>query len=115
MTEVIRQNGVTIVVLAERYDSLDEEAIERLGEVVLKAASESEPPALLLDLTKTRFIGSRFIGLLVRAWKRTQDRQGKMGLCCVPPLCKEALITTRLYDTLWSSYETREDAISALQ
>ncbi len=115
MERTLQQDDVTIIELDERYDSLDEESLEGLGEALLEAASGSPAPALLLDLSKTRFIGSRFIGLLVRVWKRVQDHQGRMGLCCVPPFCREALITTRLYDTLWAIYETREEAIAAMK
>ncbi len=115
MAKVYQQDGVTIVELDERYDSLDDEPLEQLGETLLRAASESAPPAILVDLTNTRFIGSRFIGLLVRVWKRVQDRQGRMGLCCIPPFCREALVSTRLYDTLWTPYETREEAIRRMK
>ncbi len=114
MGKVLEQDGVTIIELDPRYDSLDEETLESLSKALLDAASGLSPPALLLDLSNTRFIGSRFIGLLVRAWKRVQDREGRMGLCCVPPFCRDALITTRLYDTLWAAYETREEGIAAM-
>ena len=115
MARAIQQDGVTVIELDERYDSLDDESLENLCGVLLDAASSASPPALLLDLSNTRFIGSRFIGLLVRAWKRVQDRKGRMAICCVPPFCREALITTRLYDTLWMTYETREQGIAALK
>ncbi len=115
MGRIFQQDGVTIIELDPRYDSLDEDTLERLSSALLDAASGSTPPALLLDLSNTRFIGSRFIGLLVRAWKRVQDREGRMGLCCVPPFCRDALIATRLYDTLWAAYETREEAIGAMR
>ncbi len=115
MVNVSRQDAVTIIELQGNYDSLNEESLERLSEVLLEVASGDPPPALLLDLSNTQFIGSSFIGLLVRAWKRVQDRKGRMGLCCVPPFCREALISTRLYDTLWTSYETREQAIAAMR
>jgi anti-anti-sigma factor len=115
MARVIQQDGVTIIELGDRYDSLDDESLDQLCDALLEAASTSAPPVLLLDLSNTRIIGSRFIGLLVRAWKRVQDRKGRMGLCCVPPFCREALITTRLYDTLWTAYDTREQGIEALR
>jgi len=115
MTNVLQQNGVTILELDEHYDSLSDAPIEDLAEVVLETAGTAEPPALLLDLSRTRFIGSRFIGILVRAWSRIRERNGRMALCCVAPHCREALISTRLYDTLWAAYETRDEAVSALK
>ena len=115
MTRIFQQDGVTIVELDERYDSLDDDSIKRLSSALLEVATHSDPPVILLDLSNTRLIGSRFIGLLVRVWKRIQDRKGRMGLCCVPPFCREALVTTRLYDTLWGAYETRDEGIAVLK
>ena len=115
MIRAIEQEGVTVIELDVSYDSLDDAALDQLGEILLSAAGEGDRPAVLVDLSNTRFIGSRFIGLLVRAWKRVQDRGGQMGLCCIPSLCREALVSTRLYDTLWTPYETREQAVSAMK
>ncbi|MHB8902659.1 MAG: STAS domain-containing protein [Thermoguttaceae bacterium] len=115
MTTVLQKDGVTIVQLGERYDSLDDGALEQLAEILFQAASGPAPPALLIDLSQTRLIGSRFIGVLVRTWKRVQERQGRMGLCCIPPFCRDALVSTRLYDTLWTPYPNREAALLAMK
>lgn len=114
MTSVTLESGITVVELDARYDSLDDESLGRLSEVLLEAAGRSQRPALLLDFSKTQFVGSTFIGLLVRVWKRIRDRDGRMGICCVPPFCRETLMIARLYDTLWTPYATREEAISAM-
>jgi len=68
----------------------------------------------VLDLSETKFIGSRFIGLLVRSWKRVRDRQGRMVLCSLQPFCREALENTRLLNTLWTTHPTRAEALQAL-
>lgn len=114
MVNVIYQNGITIVELESQYDSLDDESLEQLSHVLLEAVSGPRRPVLLLDFSKTRFIGSTFIGLMVRVWKRIRDRDGQMGLCCLAPFCRETLVIARLYDTLWTSYATREEALSTL-
>jgi anti-anti-sigma factor len=113
MTSLIREQDVTVLQLDASYSSLDEKALEDLGEVLLAEAVYAEPPRLLLDLSRTRFIGSRFIELLVRAWKRVRTRGGSMALCGVQPLCDEVLRVARL-DTLWTSYATQGEAIGAL-
>jgi anti-anti-sigma factor len=112
MTSLIREQDVTVLQLDASYASLDEEALEDLGEALLAEAAYAEPPRLLLDLSRTQFIGSRFIELLVRAWKRVRTRGGSMALCGVQPLCAEVLRVARL-DTLWTSYATRGEAIGA--
>lgn len=115
MTSVTRQNGITIVELDARYDSLDDEALGRVSQILLDVASGSQGVVLLLDFSQTQFIGSTFIGLLVRVWKRIRERDGRMGVCCLTPFCRETLIIARLYDTLWTPYSTREEAISAMR
>jgi anti-anti-sigma factor len=113
MTTLIREKDVTVFQLDASYASLDEKALEGLGEAILTEAAYAEPPRLLLDLSRTQFIGSRFIELLVRAWKRVRIRDGSMALCGVQPLCAEVLRVARL-DTLWTSYATRSEAVGAL-
>ena len=113
MTSLTREHDVTVLQLDASYASLDEKALEDLGEMLLAEAAYAEPPQLLLDLSGTQFIGSRFIELLVRAWKRVRTRGGSMALCGVQPLCAEVLGVARL-DTLWTSYATRGEGIGAL-
>jgi len=83
------------------------------GKVLLAEAVRAEPPRLLLDLSGTELIGSRFVELLVQTWKRLRQRGGIMALCGVQPFCSEVLRTTKL-DTLWNSYPTRDDGVAAL-
>ena len=113
MLQVTEQKGVTVIELGPSYESLDEPDLEDLGSLLLTKAATIEPPRLLLDLSQTRFIGSTFIELLVRAWKRLASRGGTMALCAVQPFCAEVIHVTRL-DTLWEMFSTRDRAIDAL-
>ena len=113
MSRVIRQEGVTILELDPSYDSLDDEALSEFGEIVLSEAVRGNPARLILDLSATQHIGSSFIELLVRAWKRIQERGGTMVLCGLQPFCIEVLEITRL-NTLWPAYPTRDEAVAAL-
>lgn len=113
MNRVSRDSNVTVIELGPSYDSLNEAALAESGGVLLGEAVHAEPPRLLLDLSGTQFIGSRFIELLVRTWKRLRERGGTMALCGVQPFCGEVLHTTKL-DTLWNSYPTRADGVTAL-
>jgi anti-anti-sigma factor len=113
MANVVQEQDVTVLQLDGSYASLDEKPLEELGEVLLTEATYAEPPWLLLDLSRTQFVGSRFIELLIRAWKRIRARDGSMALCGVQPLCAEVFQVSRL-DTLWSSYATRDEGLTAL-
>ncbi len=109
----MQEKNVTVLVLDASYASLDDKPLEELGETLLTEATYAEPPRLLLDLSGTRSVGSRFIELLVRAWKRIRARDGAMALCGVQPLCAEVFAVSRL-DTLWQMYPTRGDGLSAM-
>lgn len=112
MVEVSRQHGVTIIVLGQSYASLDDATLDDVGGLILTTATAIEPPRLVLDMSATKYLGSAFIELLVRAWKRLTERGGSMAICGLAPLCREVLRVSRV-DGLWEMYPHREDALRA--
>jgi len=114
MITLLRQNDTTVIELGSAYDSLDDTALDELGGLLLTKAATVDPPCIVLDLSRTGFIGSVFIEILVRAWKRLTERGGAFALCGVQPFCDEVIRTTRL-DTLWESFPNREQAVKALR
>lgn len=112
MIKLMRQNDVTVIELGPAYDSLDDAALDELGGLLLTKAATADPPYLVLDLANTDFVGSLFIELLVRAWKRLAERGGAFALCCVQPFCEEILKITHL-DTLWESFPNRKRAVES--
>ncbi len=113
MSEIIRTHGVTVFEVDQEYDSLDERALGELSTQLLNVVETANPPVLLLDLARTKFIGSSFLGVLIRAWKRLRDRNGQMALCNVNNLCSEVLQASKL-NSIWDVYGTREAAIQGL-
>jgi anti-sigma B factor antagonist len=113
MSHITQCQGITIIELGASYDSLDDRSLEEFGEVLLAEATYADPPQLILDLSRTGFIGSSFIELLVQAWKRLKQRQGNMALCALQPFCAEVLRIARL-DTIWSIYPSRSEALAAM-
>lgn len=114
MARVHRQDEVTIVELDPEYDSLDESVLQQIHDLLVALAQTAVPPLLVLDLSRTTFMGSGFIEMIFRAWKRLVARQGRLVLCGLQPYCAEVLKATRL-DTLWESRATREEAVVALR
>ncbi len=110
MSNITRVDGVTVFEIDQEYDSLDEQTLNELGTKLLAAVEQADPPVLLLDLTRTTFIGSSFLGVSIRAWKRLRDRHGRMALCHVNDLCREVLKASKL-DSIWDVYPTREEAV----
>ena len=113
MSHLSHVAGVTVFQVDRQYDSLDEVKVGEFSALLMDAVEGAPHPLLLLDLGDTTFIGSGFLGVLVRAWKRIRDRKGRMALCRVNPLCGEVLRASKL-DTIWEIYSTRDEAQRAL-
>ncbi len=111
--QIEEQAGVTIVVLGEEYENLDETILDELKDVLLNAVSNANPPLVVIDLANTNFFGSAFLGILFRAWQRLSARDGgRFGICCLTPNCQEVFDVTQVKQ-LWDIFETRADAIQA--
>ncbi|NQU22238.1 MAG: STAS domain-containing protein [Candidatus Nealsonbacteria bacterium] len=114
MIQLVRQPDLTLLELGPTYATLDKETVlEEFGGMLLTVSLTADPPIVLLDLSATGYIGTSFVELLVRAWKRLTERGGTLALCNVQPFCAEVFRITRL-DTLWDIYPTRGQAIVAL-
>jgi anti-anti-sigma factor len=113
MTCVSQVGGVTIFSVDREYDSLDDRKVSEFSSQLTGAIELVNPPVLLLDLSDTTFIGSSFLGVLVRVWKRIRERNGRMALCHANELCSEVLHASKL-DTIWNTYSTRDAAVRAL-
>lgn len=114
MSEFVCQRYCTVIELGKSYDSLDLDALNEIGSVLLTHARDAEPPRLVLDMSQTGFIGSTFIELLVRTWKRLRERGGTLSLCELQPFCQEVLRVTHL-ETIWPCYPTRDEAIRMME
>jgi anti-anti-sigma factor len=113
MIRVSRREDVTVIELGPSYQSLDVCVLEDVAGVLLTEATRADPPRMVLDLSATSYIGSAFVELLVRAWKRLAERGGTLVLCGLRPLCAEVLRVTRL-DHLWKAFPTQDQAVATL-
>ncbi len=113
MIDVELQGPVTVCVLDKAYDSLDTAQVDEFNLRLCEAVDQADHPLFVIDLSHTSFIGSSFLEVLFRVWKRLQQRNGRMVLCGLSDFCREVLHTTRL-DTLWNSFDMRQDAVEAL-
>jgi anti-sigma B factor antagonist len=113
MTEVIRQSDLTIIEFGESYDSLETAVLEEMAGALLGEATHADPPRLLLDLSKTEFIGSTFLDVLLKSHGRLNARGGTMALCGVREFCDEVFRAAKL-DTIWTMYPSRGEALEAM-
>lgn len=112
--ETLEREGVTIVLLAQEYDNLDEPALEASANELLSLAQDVAPPRLVLDMTRTRFFGSAFLGCLFRVWRRLTKRGGTLTVCCATGVCREVLDVTHT-GQLWKIYDSQDEAVEALK
>lgn len=113
MIPLSSEHGVTVLRLRPRYDSLDEVVLSELDETLSRAVAQEDAPRILLDLSQTEYIASRFIEILLRIYRQIADQQGRIALCEAKPFCSEVLRTMRL-DSLWPIYPRRDQALETL-
>ncbi len=112
MAEITREQDVTVVQLDQAYDALDTEGMQEI-ETLLDKVATVDPPQVVIDMSHTEYIGSRFIEVLFRTWRQLRKREGQMALCGLSPFCKDVLTTTRL-DKIWPMYASRSEAVAEL-
>ena len=112
--EVLKRDGVTIAMLGIEYDNLEPAALEAASEHLLELAQEIDPPLLVIDMSRTTFFGSSFLGTLFRVWRRLATRSGKMSSCCAKDVVGEVLSVTQV-EKLWSVHADQASAIAAVK
>jgi anti-anti-sigma factor len=103
-----------VITLGAMYDSLDGHTLTMVTQPIIAASEQVDPPAVLIDMTPTKFFGSAFIEVLVKMWNNLRARGGQLYLCGLQKYCMEVLEVTHL-DNLWPIYKTREEAIAKMK
>ncbi len=95
MAQIERRDDVTIIHLDAAYEALDPAKFEVAQQLLLGQADAAEPPLVVLDLSQTAYMGSAFIEVMFRAWKRVAERRA--SLCCAAcSRCVERCCTPRV-------------------
>lgn len=98
------------VVLVDGY--LDFDAAPALKESIVSQIDEGSRH-LVIDLTRTEFIDSTAIGVLVGALKRIQESSGSLAVVCTYENIRDIFALVGLDDML-PLHRSREDALSAI-
>jgi anti-sigma B factor antagonist len=112
--QITIQGSVCIVVPSPTVENWNWAIIEQAAEIVLEPIRQVENPQVVLDLTGINYFGSVFLALLLRMWKLVVSKNGTMVLGGASSNTRELLAVTAL-DTIWAIYDTRAEAIAALQ
>ena len=112
--EILKIDGVTVIVLGEQYDNLDEPGLEAASTKLLEIARSAAPPLIVVDMARTKFFGSSFLGTLFRIWRRLTTRNGKLSVCNAKGPCADVLEVTQV-ERLWNLFDTRDAAVESLK
>lgn len=104
---------IVVIVPASNVESMRWDLIEQAAEIVMTPLEDQEVPLVVFDLSDINYFGSVFLALLLRCHKLVKSRGGELVLCGASPMAQELLRVTAL-DTLWASYDTREEALDSL-
>lgn len=108
-------HGSTVVIVpASNVESMSWDLIEQAAEIVMAPLNEQDVPMVVFDLSEVSYFGSVFLALLLRCHKLVKSRGGELVLCGASKMAAELLRVTAL-DTLWAIYDTREEALHALE
>jgi anti-sigma B factor antagonist len=104
---------VVVVTPASNIESMNWDLIEQAAEIIMSPLREQSVPLVVVDLSEVGYFGSVFLALLLRCHKFVKSRGGELVLCGASPMAAELLRITAL-DTLWAIYDSREQALDAL-
>ena len=108
-------HGNTVVVIpASNVEAMRWDLIEQAAEIVMEPIRQQEIPMVVVDLSEVSYFGSVFLALLLRCHKSVRSRGGELVLCGANKMASELLRVTAL-DTLWAIYDTRDEALAAVE
>jgi anti-anti-sigma factor len=111
----LQWHGNTVIITpAANVEAMRWDLIEQAAPIVLAPLRGTDVPMVVFDLSSVNYVGSVFLSLLLRCHKYVRARGGEMVLCGASEMARELLRVTAL-DTLWAIYDTREDALAALE
>jgi anti-sigma B factor antagonist len=109
-----RHGDLTVIAATRALEQIEYDLEEQVAELILKPLRRQENPLIIFDLSQVDNFGSMFLALLIRCWKLALSQGGTMALSGVTERTRELLRVTAL-DMVWPIYESKREAIDALQ
>jgi anti-sigma B factor antagonist len=107
-------HGNSVVITpASNVESMSWELIEQAAEIGMEPLKQLESPMVVFDLSEVSYFGSVFLALLLRCHTAVKSRGGELVICGASKMARELLKITAL-DTLWAIYNTRDEALEAV-
>jgi anti-anti-sigma regulatory factor len=109
-----RHGDLTVISPTIALEQIEFGLEEQVADFLLEPIRRQENPLVLFDLSSSDNFGSMFLALLIRCWKVAIAQGGSVALAGVSERTRELLRVTAL-DLVWPIYESRREAIEALQ
>jgi anti-sigma B factor antagonist len=109
-----RHGDLTVISATRALEHIEYDLEEQVADLILKPLRRQENPLIIFDLSQVDNFGSMFLALLIRCWKLALSQEGTMALSGVTERTRELLRVTAL-DMVWPIYESKREAIDALQ
>ena len=107
-------HGNTVIITpSPNVEQMPWDLTEQAADIVMEPLKSSPSPMAVIDLSEVKFFGSAFLALLLRCHTAVKSRGGELVLSGPSKMARDLLKLTAL-DTLWAIYETRAEAIEAV-
>jgi anti-anti-sigma factor len=111
--ELEHQHGCARLVLNPNLNASNWADIERSGVDMLSAVESTKSSGVIVDLSSLDYLGSAQLALLVRLWKATKARNGRMVVLVTAPVVREVIKTAGL-SSLWEFADSLPNAYASL-
>jgi len=105
--------NAVIITPSPNVEQMPWDLTEQAADIVMEPLKSSPSPMAVIDLSEVKFFGSAFLALLLRCHTAVKSRGGELVLSGPSKMARDLLKLTAL-DTLWAIYETRAEAIEAV-
>jgi anti-anti-sigma factor len=96
------------------YGSQDHAKLIRVRQLLLDEADKDGPSCLIVDLSAVRHFGAGFAGVLVATSNRLKERNRRLALCGLNPVCAELIQIMRL-NRVFDIYPTLAIALEEIE
>lgn len=108
-----KYGDIAVIVPSPTVEKMPEDLMLAATQLILEPLDKMQPCGLIFDLEGIEFVGSMFLGFLLRCHKRVKNHGCEVVISGPSKSARELLHITAL-DTLWPIYLNRQEAISAL-
>lgn len=108
--EITRVGEITIVIIDSKFDTITSKEIE----VKLMEVTDGGSKKVLCDFSKTEYISSAGLRVMLSAAKKLQKNGGKIVLSCMKPFVYDVFKMAG-FTQIFEIHETKEQAMTSLK